>query len=163
MLTRAKSLCLCAFFLPETCSATHWRATQSACNERTPCPISARAKTKRGRQLYRAHTHTHTHPPPHPPSTLSATIGPRHAASVRRDRKMSMKFKEAPKTHPNPEIPRNCAFTRAIFQKQVRANFCILPCDTSQERNGHCSEKLVQMNLFILGGFFCVDFPPVKQ
>ena len=31
----------------------------------------------------------------------------------------------------------------------------------SQEREGNCSEKLVQMNFFILGGFFRVDFPPL--
>ena len=40
-----------------------------------------------------------------------------------------------------------------MFRK-VRANFCLLPCDTSQEPNGNCPEKLVQMNFLILGGFF---------
>ena len=33
----------------------------------------------------------------------------------------------------------------------------------SQEPNGNCSEKLVQMNFFISGGFFRVDFPPVNH
>ena len=33
------------------------------------------------------------------------------------------------------------------------------PCNTSQETNGNCSEKIVQVNFFILGGFFRVDFP----
>ena len=33
----------------------------------------------------------------------------------------------------------------------------------SQEPNGNCSEKLVQMNFFILGGFFRVDFPPLRK
>ena len=43
--------------------------------------------------------------------------------------------------------------SREPFRK-VRVNFCLLPCDTSQESNGNCSDKLVQMNIFILGGFF---------
>ena len=42
-------------------------------------------------------------------------------------------------------------------------NFCLLRCDTSQEPNGNCSGKLVQMNSFILGGFFRVDFPPLNS
>ena len=41
-------------------------------------------------------------------------------------------------------------------------NFCLLPFDASQELDGNCSEKLVQMNFFILGGFFWVDFPAVS-
>ena len=49
---------------------------------------------------------------------------------------------------------KNNEFTvRELFRK-VRANFCLLPCDTSQESVGNCSEKLVQMNFFIVGGFF---------
>ena len=48
-----------------------------------------------------------------------------------------------------------------LFRK-VRANFCLLPCEASQETNGNCSAKLVQMNLFILLWWtFRVDFPPV--
>ena len=31
--------------------------------------------------------------------------------------------------------------------REVRADFCLLPCDTSQEPSGNCSEKLVQMNI----------------
>ena len=58
---------------------------------------------------------------------------------------------------PNPEIPTKIPHLRELFWK-VRANFCPLPYDTSQEPNGNCSEKLVQMNFFILGGFFRVDF-----
>ena len=38
-------------------------------------------------------------------------------------------------------------------REKVRANFCLLPRHMSQESNRHCSEKLVQINLFILGGF----------
>ena len=48
-----------------------------------------------------------------------------------------------------------------LFRK-VRANFWPLPCDTSQEPNGSCSEELVQMNFLILGGFFRVDFPALN-
>ena len=64
---------------------------------------------------------------------------------------------EAPKPTQNPEIPKKTARLRELFRK-VRANFCPLPYDTSQEPDGNCSDKLVQMNFFILGGFFRVDF-----
>ena len=37
-----------------------------------------------------------------------------------------------------------------------------LSYDTSQEPNRNYSEKLVQVNFFILGGFLRVDFPPVR-
>ena len=66
-----------------------------------------------------------------------------------------------PKTHPKSRDNKKTPRLRELFRK-VRANFSLLPCDTSQEPNGNCSEKLVQMNFFILGGFFRVDFPPVK-
>ena len=35
---------------------------------------------------------------------------------------------------------------------EVRANFCLLPCDTSQEPNGNCSEKPCSDKLFLRGG-----------
>ena len=38
--------------------------------------------------------------------------------------------------------------------RKVRANFCLLSCDASQKHSRNCSEQLVQMNLFILGGLF---------
>ena len=67
-----------------------------------------------------------------------------------------------PNIHPKSRsTKKNTAFTRTFFRK-VRVNFSLLPCDTSQEPNGNCSEKLVQMNFFILGGFFRVDFPPLR-
>ena len=44
-----------------------------------------------------------------------------------------------------------------LFFFKVRANFCLFPCDTSQDPNGNCSEKLVEMNFFIW-----VDFPPQR-
>ena len=60
-----------------------------------------------------------------------------------------------PKTHPKS---RNTKKQRRVytmfFFRKVSANFCLLPCDTSQEPNGNCSKKLVQMNFFILGNFF---------
>ena len=67
---------------------------------------------------------------------------------------------EAEKPTQNPEIPKKTPRLRELFRK-VRANFSLLSCDTSQEPNGNYSEKLVQMNFLILGGFFRVDFPPV--
>ena len=39
-------------------------------------------------------------------------------------------------------------------------NFCLLRCDTSQEPDGNCSEKLAQMNFFILGRFLRLDSLP---
>ena len=65
---------------------------------------------------------------------------------------------EAQRPTQNPEIPKNAAFTRT-FSKSSRE----LSCDANQEPDGNCSGKLVQMNFFILGGFFWVDFPPVKN
>ena len=56
---------------------------------------------------------------------------------------------------PPPKLPKyqkNTAFTK-LFRK-VHANFCLLPCDTSQEPDGNCSEKLAHMNFFILDDFF---------
>ena len=47
-----------------------------------------------------------------------------------------------------------------LFRK-VRANCCLLPCDASQEPNGNCSDRLVQMSFFILGGFLGADVPPL--
>ena len=60
---------------------------------------------------------------------------------------------EAQRPTQNPEIPKKTPRLHELFRK-VRANFCLLPCDASQEPDGNCSEKLVQMNFFILGGFF---------
>ena len=57
----------------------------------------------------------------------------------------------AGKPTPNPETKKNTAFTRT-FSKSSR-ELLLLPCDTSQEINANCSEKLVQMNFFISGGF----------
>ena len=45
---------------------------------------------------------------------------------------------------PSRNTKKNGAFTRTL--SKVRMKFCLLPCDTSQEPNGNCSEKLVQMN-----------------
>ena len=46
--------------------------------------------------------------------------------------------------------------------RQVHMNFCLLPCDTNQEPNRNRSEKLVQLNFFILGDVFGVNLRPVK-
>ena len=62
-------------------------------------------------------------------------------------------------THRNtPKTPRS----RELFRK-VRANFCLLPCDAGQESDGNCPEKLVHMNFFSLGGYFRMDFPPLRE
>ena len=63
-----------------------------------------------------------------------------------------------------PQIPKYQKTPRLhkLFRK-VRANFCLLPCDTSQGPNRDCSEKLVQMSFFILGAFFRVGFHPVNS
>ena len=58
-------------------------------------------------------------------------------------------------TH-NPKIQKTLRL-HELFRK-VRANFCLLSSDTSQEPNGNCSEKLVQMNFFILGWNFSAGF-----
>ena len=51
-----------------------------------------------------------------------------------------------PKTHKTPRL-------HELFRK-VRVNFCLLPCDASQEPNGNCSEK----NLFRWTFLFWVAF-----
>ena len=66
-----------------------------------------------------------------------------------------------PKTHPKSRNTKKTPRSHELLRK-VRANFSLLSCDTSQEPGGNCSDKLVQMNFFILGGFFRVDFPPVQ-
>ena len=69
-----------------------------------------------------------------------------------------LSFLETQQPSQNPEIT---ARLPEQFRK-VRANFCLTACETSQETDGNCSEKLVHMNFFILGGFFRVAFPPVS-
>ena len=57
---------------------------------------------------------------------------------------------EAQKPAPNPEISRKRRVYANFFEK-IAQTFCLLPFDTSQEPDGNCSEKPVQMNFFILG------------
>ena len=64
---------------------------------------------------------------------------------------------EAGKPTRNPEIPKKTARLHELFRK-VRANFFPRPCDTSQERDQNCSDELVHLNFFILGGFFSGGF-----
>ena len=66
-----------------------------------------------------------------------------------------------PRANP-PKIPKyppkKTLRLRELFQK-VCANFCLVPCNMSQEPNANCSEKLVQMNFFIyFVWIFRVDF-----
>ena len=67
-----------------------------------------------------------------------------------------------PKTHPKSRNTKTTPRLHKPFRK-LRANFSKMPCDASQEPDGTCSEKLVQMNFCILGGFFRVGFPPLKR
>ena len=71
-------------------------------------------------------------------------------------------FARGPKSHPKSGNTKKTPRSHELF-REVRANFCLLHCDTSQEPTGNCSEKLVQMNFFIWGGFFGVDFPPLTN
>ena len=57
----------------------------------------------------------------------------------------------------NPEIPKKTPRLHELFRK-VRVNFSLLTCETSQKPTRNCSEKLVQMNSFIWGGFFGLIF-----
>ena len=60
-------------------------------------------------------------------------------------------------THPKSGNTKEALHLHELFRK-VRTNFCLFPCDTSQEPNRNCSEELVQMSFFILGGFFSGGF-----
>ena len=61
-----------------------------------------------------------------------------------------------PKTHPKSwNRTKHRVYTNFfVYFREVRANFSLLPCETSQEPNGNCSEK----NLFRWSFIFWVDF-----
>ena len=71
-----------------------------------------------------------------------------------------LSFLEARKATQNPEIPKKNTRSRELFEK-VRANFSLLPCDTSQEPNGSCSENSFRWTFLFWVDFFRVDFPPL--
>ena len=48
---------------------------------------------------------------------------------------------------------KDATFYTNFFKKIARTFLKLLPCDTSQAPNWNCSEKLAQMNFFIVGGF----------
>ena len=58
-----------------------------------------------------------------------------------------------PKPHTKSRNPQKHR-VNTNFCEKFRANFCLLPCDTSQGAKGKSSEQLDQMNFNILGGFF---------
>ena len=58
------------------------------------------------------------------------------------------------------ERPTKPSVLRGLFRK-VRTNFCLFLCDMSQQPSRNCSDKLVQVKVFILGGFWGVDCPPL--
>ena len=67
---------------------------------------------------------------------------------------LSVIILEARKPTQTPEIPRtkrHRVYTN--FLEKFAQTFCRLPCDTSQDPNGNCSEIPVQMNFI-----FWVDF-----
>ena len=82
-------------------------------------------------------------------------------SKIQRHRFIDLNFPEAPKPTRNPEIPKTRLHE---LLRKVRANFCLLPSDTSQEPNRDCSRKLVQMSflfwvgLFKSGGFSSSEF-----
>ena len=83
---------------------------------------------------------------PHVVSFPPAILGPEMAAAIFRGPKNPPQIPKSQNTKKRLRV-------RELFRK-VRVIFCLLPCSASQEPNGNCSEKLVQMNCFILGGFF---------
>ena len=55
---------------------------------------------------------------------------------------------EAHKPPKTPKYQQNTAFTRT-FAKSSR-ELCLLPCDAIEQLSGNCSEKLVQMDFYIV-------------
>ena len=66
-------------------------------------------------------------------------------------------FCRDPNTHPKSRNTQKTPRLHELLRK-VRANFSLLSCDTSQEPDGNCSEKLVQMNFFYFGWIFSGGF-----
>ena len=63
---------------------------------------------------------------------------------------------------PNPEIPPKCRVHADFFEKFART-FALFPVTRVRNPTEIVYKKLVQMNFFIFGGFFRVDFPPMKH
>ena len=77
---------------------------------------------------------------------------------------VSLEKFRGPKTPPqNPEMPKKCRVYTNCFRK-VRANFCLLPCDTSQAPKRKLLRKTCSDELFYFGCFFFfrVGFPPLN-
>ena len=72
-------------------------------------------------------------------------------------RRASVCKTKGPNAHPKSRNTKKTPRSHELFQK-VRANFSLLSCDTSQEPNGTCSDKLVQMNFFYFGCIFSGGF-----
>ena len=80
-------------------------------------------------------------------------LGPRPNRAQRNNTGLSSL--RGPNPTPNPVIPRKRPRLHELYRKKIRANFCLLPCDMSQELSRHCSEKRVRMNLFDSGWILC--------
>ena len=81
--------------------------------------------------------------------------------------KAKVTFFRGPRTHPKSRnTKKHRVYTNSV--RKVFVNFCLLPCDASQEPNRDCSENLVQMNFFIFGwifpgGFSSSDFSDASE
>ena len=60
-----------------------------------------------------------------------------------------------------PKYQKNTAFTRTFSKSPRELLSSFLYHESGTQWN--CSDELVQMNFFILGGFFRVDFPLLKK
>ena len=85
----------------------------------------------------------------------------RKSPVVANGKKLSEQYSlEAHKPTQDPEIQKTLRL-REHFRK-VRANFCLLPCYTSQEPKGNCVQKyLFRWTFLFWVDFFRVDFPPL--
>ena len=73
-----------------------------------------------------------------------------------------LKTCRGPNTHPKSRNTKKTPRLHELFRK-VRANFSLLSCDTSQEPNRNCSNKLVQMNVFYFGWIFSGGFSAFEK
>ena len=67
-----------------------------------------------------------------------------------------------PQNHPKSRNTQKTPRLHELFRK-VRTNFCLLPCDASQELSGNCSEKRVQMSVFYFRWTFSCGFPSCES
>ena len=71
-------------------------------------------------------------------------------------------FVEAQRPTRNPELPKKKRRVYTNFFEKFARTFAFFPVTRVRTPDGNCSEKLVQINFFFLGGFFRVDFPALN-